>query len=156
MQEMLKRPLYSSSSSLQADSFSITATDMNLSLALLQKILYAPQLGACYGSRTDVSDRQVMRKSLSQARWRRPILANRLLSGGPVVYPAPHLPKMAMLDVWLTFPIIIKKSGISTSLMKGIVAGSNTSDPITRSCCHAVSQGFLNLRSVGLSVHTHT
>jgi hypothetical protein len=51
MQEMLKRPLYSSSSSLQADSFSITATDMNLSLALLQKNLYAPQLGACYGSR---------------------------------------------------------------------------------------------------------
>jgi hypothetical protein len=125
MQEMLKRPLYSSSSSLQADSFSITVTDMNLSLALLQKNSYAPQLGACYGSRTDVSDRQVMRKSLSQARWRRPILANRFLSGGPVVYPAPHLPKMAMLDVRLTFPIIIK-SGIPTSLIKGIVAGSNT------------------------------
>jgi len=61
-----------------------------------------------------------MRKSLSQARWRRRILSNRLLSDGP------HLPKMAMLDVWLTFPIIIKKSGISTSLMKGIVAGLNT------------------------------
>jgi hypothetical protein len=62
--------------------------------------------------------------------------------------------------VWSLLPLlhipINQNTLVRMSHQMTILTGITPSDPITRSCCHAVSQGFLNLRSVGPSVHTHT